>query len=194
MINKSVYLGIPLHRRRNRRWLVVGYWAAALVFFASTSGLFQDARREGSQFWPWLLFGFVFSLLAMFLGGSGVGGPIPGWDGTSTELPYWSPLAVACRAIRRMTGQSQPDPQSTPFDERDLWLRNAAYYEAYKLLQQLVIPIAGGLLMAFVTVWSRYKFAAIPVFLLLILVTYNLPQSLILWFEPDMDSQMEGPE
>jgi hypothetical protein len=74
-----------------------------------------------------------------------------------------------------------------PFDERDIRLRNAAHFEAYRIFRMIIVPIAIVLAIVFDTVWTNYQRLGAPLLILLWLLVFNLPQSLILWFEPDME-------
>jgi hypothetical protein len=163
MINKATYLRIPLRRRKNRRWLVAGYWAVVLLCLASfywspvlqilLHGSFRGQGLAGVL--APILTGVLFGYLTTCLGGVSERGPITAWDG--------------------------------PFDERDIRLRNAAHFEAYRIFRMIIVPIAIVLAIVFGTVWANYQRLGAPLLILLWLLVFNLPQSLILWFEPNME-------
>lgn len=170
MIKKTVYLGIPLARRRNRRWLVVGYWVVVLAFLASLNsnpamktlllGRFPSHGWVGPV--ATLLSSVFFGYLTACLGGVSERGMLSEWDG--------------------------------PLDERDIRLRNAAHFEAYRIFRMIIFPFALILAVLFGTVWSRYQKLAAPLLLLLWCLVFSLPQSLILWHEPDVAPDMEIPQ
>ena len=81
----------------------------------------------------------------------------------------------------------EPDSDSgAALDERTIRLRNAAHYEAYKIVRILVfvVPL---LILCFSTIWRSVSWLGAPIGLILALLALNLPQSLILWFEPDLE-------
>ena len=66
MINKRTYLGIPLLCRRNRRWLVMAYWASVLLIFLLISiWCYQRslAAIRVMHWWEGPLFGIIFGSL-----------------------------------------------------------------------------------------------------------------------------------
>ncbi|MGA3082390.1 MAG: hypothetical protein ABSD44_13635 [Terracidiphilus sp.] len=166
MINKSTYLGIPLRRRKNRRLLVGGYWAVVLLFleFIYCSPVLQIlllGRFPGNGWLGFLsimLTGPLFGYLTTCLGGVSGNGLISDWDG--------------------------------PFDERDIRLRNAAHFEAYRIFRVIIViivPLTMVVVIVFGTFWSHYQRLSVPLLSLLWFLVFSLPQSLILWFEPDME-------
>jgi hypothetical protein len=163
MIKKATYLGIPIRRRKNRRWLVVSYWIVVLVFLASLhwNPAMQSLLlgRFPSHGWAGpvatILTSVLFGYLTTCLGGVFERGMLSEWDG--------------------------------PLDERDIRVRNAAHFEAYRIFRMIIFPFALILAVVFGTVWSHYQKLAAPLLLLLWCLVFSLPQSLILWFEPDME-------
>jgi hypothetical protein len=115
-----------------------------------------------------------------------------------TPPPRWTPLEVADRLICRWKQGSSENQIDRSFDERDIRLRDRAHYQAYRVLRSilglaviLVIPI----LFASDTpdLIRRYGLLFIPLICLLVLVVWSLPQSIILWSEPDMEPETEDP-
>jgi hypothetical protein len=163
MIGKTSYLGIPLRLRRNRRWLVTGYWLVVLsslgfLYWGPVLQILLQGRFLGhgrAEVFAPLLTGLLFGYLTTCLGGVSGRGLLPEWDG--------------------------------PFDERDIRLRNAAHFEAYKIFRMIIFPIAMMLAIVFGTIWSHYQQLGAPLLMLLWFLVFSLPQSLILWFEPDME-------
>ena len=187
MINKRTYLGIPLLCRRNRRRLVVGYWISVLFVLIFGSVICWREALSLTRWWVGPVIGLAIGTLITFLGGVGSVGPIPNFDGDTTPPPKWAPLAIVDSSIRRLKHETRKNVAEYPLDERDLRLRNAAHYEAYRLLREFVVPIAGAIFVALLVSPSRYKLLAAPIILFFVLVIYNLPQTLILWWEPDME-------
>lgn len=188
MINQRTFLGIPLARRRTRRWLVVGYWTSATALLAF-GGLLNLARPGWfAQAWYAPFLGLVCGYLGSMLGGNRPGGPVRDFEGRAADRPEL--LDNTIRTLMKPANREW-QRENRPLDERDIRLRNAAHYEAYRLLELIVLPIAGALFMAFATTLSRYKVLCVPIFVLTFLVVYNLPQSLILWTEQDMEERDE---
>jgi hypothetical protein len=82
--------------------------------------------------------------------------------------------------------------EDRPLDERDIRLRNAAHYNAYSLLKWVIFfGFIFGISADLNHLLLRIKPTIIPLLGLFVLVVFNLPQSLILWFEPDMEERDE---
>lgn len=185
MISRSVYLGISMCRRRARRRLVVGYWTAVVLMLALGA---VTAHQRPGLFDPWwvpLLIGGFLGTATVFLGGSARLGPLPDFDSDPTPPPAWVPLQVANRILSRGAGNG--DFSIASLDERDFRLRDRAHYSAYRFLRQWLIWALISAYVLFQYIYPHHEFLAIPVYALLILVVFNLPQSLILWTEPDME-------
>jgi hypothetical protein len=186
MINRRSYLGIPMARRRNRRLLVAAYWVSVLAILISASEMFY--RSAFPKHW-WTIFiagGLIGSLIA-FLGGAGQIGPVADFDGDTTPPSRWIPLEMADALVRRLRGDRSENRIDAAMDERDIRLRNAAHYEAYRVLREIVLPALIAAFVIFHFFLTRYEYISIPIYCLLLLVIYNLPQSLILWWEPDIE-------
>lgn len=189
MISRRVWLGIPLGRRRNRRRLVVGYWFFALVFLSFLGS--EPVRAWYSQRFPAslgasVLTGLIFGCLIAFLGGNEGIGPLSSFDGSYSDWRKWSLLEALDRAVCRMRG-IKLEAEESVLDERDIRLRNAAHYEAYRVVARIILPLSVAIGIAFATIWSVHKWLALPVFGLAFLAVWNLPQTLILWWEPDVE-------
>jgi hypothetical protein len=163
MINKVTYLGIPLRRRKNRRLLVAGYWAVVLLFL-----------------------GFIYysPVLQILSRGSFLGN---GWLGFPCIMLTGILFGHLTTCLGGVSGKGLISEWDGPIDERDIRLRNAAHFEAYQIFRIIIVPIAMLSVIAFATVWSHYQRLAVPLLPLLWFLVFNLPQSLILWFEPDME-------
>jgi hypothetical protein len=185
MISRRIWFGIPLGRRSNRRWLVAGYWAVSVAVLGSLwSPAMNLLMMHG--FWPPLLIGLTYGSLAVFLGGTSGIGPVSSFDGDFSSWSKWSLVGALDTIICKVRG-AEPDTSESLLDERDIRLRNAAHYEAYRIVMRIILPLGVALGFAFATIWSRYKLFAVPVFGVAFLVLLNLPQTLILWWEPDVD-------
>ena len=189
MINRRSYLGIPMARRRNRRWLVAGYWASvvAILGFASAAIHQTGFSISPKNWWMPFLIGLLIGTSLVFLGGSAQIGPVADFDGDTTPPSRWILVEMVDTLIRRLTDNHSENRVDSAMDERDVRLRNAAHFEAYRLLRSALIPLGIAAVFVFQFVLKGYAFLSIPIYCLLILLIYNLPQTLILWWEPDIE-------
>ncbi|MGD0912137.1 MAG: hypothetical protein ABR928_09580 [Terracidiphilus sp.] len=174
-------------RRRTRRIVVAAYWLVALGII----GVYQWAQffRPGHNPAAGLIFPLqVLVFLPAILGGVRAGGmvkpfsgvhfvPLDGRDYTQTLFGPPRPL------IGSMT------TSDAILDERERLQRDSVHFAAYTLARWLafiliVLQCASGLVSPALT--SRVGAAA---FLLIALVLWSLPQTLILWNEPDVETQ-----
>jgi hypothetical protein len=188
MIAKESYLGISLATRRNRRMLVVGYWLIVALAATVAPGWFRYIGNLATRSVPGLIFaictGAGVGWLLTALGGMGGKGPVSNFEPPETS---WTQLWRVARGWRGRKGPSE----LTALDERDIRLCNAAHYEAYKAVRliALVVPI---LIILFGTILRRHLWLASSAILVLVLVVFNLPQSLILWWEPDIKETQQS--
>ena len=146
--------GISMVSRERRRWLVVLCYAAfsllILLGFAASS----DSAR------------FILVLFAVFAG-------------TCIRFVIFYRLAkdVVLPGQEAMLGPSLNTlfHKSGP-DERQVAVRNAAYYRAYRVVAAYLLLIMS------VGSWTVAGEAA---WLLLVVLVFTLPQAIILWTEPD---------
>ena len=187
MIRKGTYLGLPLAGRKNRRMLVLGYWM--IVAFAAVVAATWFRYEESLPVRPHLndigtilaglCSGLCFGWLLTALGGLNSRGPVSSFE------PPPSRISELWRVARGWHGRKRLGEESA-LDERDIRLCNAAHYEAYKVVRgvALLLPV---LIVLFGTAFRKTLWLAPPIGLVLLLVVFNLPQTLILWNEPDME-------
>jgi hypothetical protein len=83
-------------------------------------------------------------------------------------------------------GMKPGSPEMEEIDEREMAVRNVAHLQAFRVIHLYSVLIAITLL-----VWHEvspstiFRFAAIAL-LLLALLTFTLPQAIVLWTEPDV--------
>ena len=180
MINTRSFLGISMTKRHTRRLLVVGYWSVVLTLIGivllslRTSGTFFGMPAE----WPFML---IVVLMAGLLGGYGNLGLVRAFDGRSSEdrmLVDYSFMALSDIAARKEA------EKETRLDERERNLRNAAHYKAYSAVRWVGFVC----FFAFMPQQARMTVSLREAFLsLLFLGIWGLPQTIILWTEPDME-------
>jgi hypothetical protein len=172
MITKKSFLGIPLARRSTRRGLVAGYW--------STVGL----QMVGLWFAPhvrpiWVrivngvLFLFLFWIFRQLSGGT-----VRSLENGAVREGFLAGFG------RGFTGAR---PEDRPLDEREAGLRDRAHFGAFNILRGLLVALL--LLEGFMPDQPAQLVASSrgDLFFWLVVISYSLPQTLILWTEPDME-------
>ena len=166
MFKTTTFAGIPMMTRRNRRALVVGTYlllAGATVLLGVTKGM-----KFESPFWIILVFSGVSR--AVF------GALIP--QETVSERRIEKPVDLGLAA-----SGPRPDP---PPDERDVALRNEAYFQAFRVVAMFsVIVFALIIMMQDPTSWARLNLLQVFGAVLVVLVL-TLPQAILLWSHPDL--------
>lgn len=175
MIPTSRYMGGRLvAKRRNRRWYVAFYWGFIVPADAFVVGhIFARAHQE------WI---FYVAAVVMVLNL---------WTMSRFGLKPMGPLAVRPdpETLRELRGAAETREimADWTFDEREARERDRAVFRAYRWMLSFsflwfaALTIAEG-------VWPECARWLGPVFLtLLIAVIAGLPQSLILWTEPDVE-------
>jgi hypothetical protein len=203
MIGKKI-LGVPMQRRQNRRWFVLGYW---LAVFAALAVLWQfpmppDVRRW-TTFLPLLLTLGAASNLPLLLGGFSVGGAVSFYEGRRFKLRNANPSA-AWRAWSWIWGKGWRRVASTPegleqlhrflravkpADERETQLRDQAHHAAHRI--QMWMIYAGAVAYLAISainleLLARYGFVLLE---LLLVASMSLPQSCILWTTLDIEPE-----
>jgi len=181
MISKRKLFGISLARRQARRWLVLGFWAVNLSLAVVVSLL---TGKYGASYWllySWQL--ISLPLLTGLLGGEGKRGAVRAFEGctseeqAATDNTYMTPEDIAERKRRE---------SKLRLDERDVNMRNAAHYKAYSALRWFIFvafPVMA------VPPPREWLFLRSILLLTLFLAVWCLPQTLILWTEPDMEAE-----
>jgi hypothetical protein len=120
------------------------------------------------------------------LGGTWSNGMIRAFDGHepkndgTDDYSFMTPEDIKARkALERLKR----------IDERDVNIRNSAHYRAYSALRWIV---PAGLFLLIAEPYRRHPFLVPAIYVLLLLVVSGLPQSILLWTEPDMEPADEG--
>jgi hypothetical protein len=177
------WLGISFMRRRTRRWVVATYWVWVAYF--SFLILRKEFRVGVDGVGAPLLVSMVVTFPAV-LGGVRSGGAVKPFRGFGWIRPmsrndlvglFEQPLAVS----------GNLDQSDDDLDEREKRLRDRVHFLAHTLSRWfalLLFAVLIGLGVKDSTVAARVG----PVFFFLMnLVLWSLPQSLILWNEPDIE-------
>lgn len=168
MIYKRSFLGIPIARRSNRRWLIVGYWTVVLALTLSAVALLSEHRRSSAGLQVLCTYVFIFAA-------TGLGRMV--WETSFTPDPGIRTLFdSALREQRR---------KNPPMDERQRREWERAHATAYALLSLAAIfalPLQPWRLL------PQASELRVPLILFVVLAIVNLPQSILLWNEPDMET------
>ena len=174
MIEQTKFLGMPLRTQRQRRLLVVLYYAVLIVFAAV--GLCMDKKSWG----PLVAQTFVFGGL---LGGIRMGGPVKAYAQPNFPLDMDSTVHTLNLEGRKPFDTSLPEAWA-PLDERERTQRDIAHYTAYRILRWSFGLFVLGYFA--VTLGAATWLADKTLFLLWLFLLYvlSLPQSVVLWTEP----------
>jgi hypothetical protein len=180
MIKRRSLLGIPLARRSARRLFVVGYWAVALLLVAAESQLWGSNPNQFLVRWILVL---ILSLPG-YLGGTDPRGAVREFNGPTPDDPDstdYTFMTVDDIAAKKL------EERERRLDERDTMLRNAIHYRAYAILRRSAILVAFSLLVLSMPTFARFAHLRMLLLWCVFIVFMSLPQSIILWTEPDME-------
>jgi hypothetical protein len=171
MLRTPAFLGFSMVRRTNRRLLVATTYAILLALMATVIIILPSGRRDDA-IW-----------MCLFLAYFGVSRAILGRLVEDTVLPVSRGAGlISLRLAPRHRGEDEPD-------ERDVAVRNAAYFEAYRALAvySIALWVASPLF---------FSMSGSTSFRLLLLLTMplpamalTLPQAVLLWNEPDVPEE-----
>ncbi len=171
MIYKQSFLGIPIAPRSNRRWLVVAYWAIA--FSVTTLAMQILYSHPQSPTGPRVIIVYLF-----IFGASGLSRIV--WDTSFTVKNVSAGIRTLFDSA--LVGKRTANP---PRDERERNDWNKAHITAYAWLSLAAIFALPVQLWHYLLPDSKQ--VREPLIWLLLLVILNLPQSILLWNEPDME-------
>lgn len=179
----SKLFGFSVARRSTRRFLVVLYWLGIAAFAVA---FLLDQMRHTLDVFGIIIAMQIFINLPSLLGGVRAGGVIKPYRGVR-----FAPLLDRDEVQTVFGGPKSVIGSATAadlaLDERETRLRDRVHFVAYTLMRWLTLAIfAGFALLAMLRPdWTRQ--AALFGFILLGLVLWSLPQTLILWNEPDVE-------
>jgi hypothetical protein len=171
MLRTPVFLGFPMSRRHNRRLLVAVTYATLLPLMAAVIVVVPGVN-------PYLAVWMCF-ILAYNVASRAILGRLT----KDTVLP--ERRGGQLTSLRLAPGQ--PRGEEEP-DEREVAVRNAAHFEAYRVLAMysIIIWVALPLLLPFSlsasTLVRVLELLAMP----LLAIALTLPQAVVLWTEPDV--------
>lgn len=166
MIEQTSFLGMPLRKRSQRRLVVVGYYALLLALVAI-------AIWGGEHFWA-SLSGITVALGGL-LGGLRRGGPVK---------PYGKVHEPIELQTLNLEGRRSFDV-SEPLDERERGQRDHAHFTAYRVLYVTLAVAALVYVVCLVQIPETTQRATPPLLWALFVYVLSLPQSVLLWTEPE---------
>jgi len=172
MLKTPIFLGFSTVRRNNRRLLVAVTYAAFLALMGTAIIIVPSRGRDAVV---WVCVTLVYSVAS---------GQILGRFVKDTVLPEIRGGEMTSLGLtpRRHRGEDEPD-------ERDVAVRNAAYFEAYRALAVYSIivwatlPLISELSAS--TALRLLQLLALP----LVMMALTLPQAVVLWTEPDVPEE-----
>jgi hypothetical protein len=174
MIQQTKFWGMPIRTQRQRRLLVVLYYL--LLAAMAGVGFWLEPKSLG------FLIQFAF-LMAVLLGGISYEAPVKAYE----RLPV--PLGADGPQTLNLSGRRENHLYLwTPLDERERIERNQAHYTAYRILRWSLGLVA--LVYVFSLNWThpgatRDLGKHLPVMVwVLVVYVLSLPQSVVLWTEP----------
>ena len=167
LVNRRI-LGISLNSRRNRRWLVVLIYVFLGILFIVGSlehvGIFME-------FWFFIYPALIINTLIF------------------GNFIFWK------KRYGGLLKPFTPDPER-PNDERELAARDSAHYRAYKALTFFIFLMV----ILCIELPAGYRKGLSPTELLFFVrmsgyglysIAITLPQAILLWREPDIESEPE---
>jgi hypothetical protein len=177
MISTNKPLGFSIARQGKRRGLLVAYWCAILACLCILMGGFIRGGLAAQMAFNALIW------LPILLGGVVSGGLVKPFNGI-----HFTSLQESGKVQTLL----HPAPLSSIeedalLDERESRVRDRVHFISYTAARWLALALlcVYGLLGAFEAAWlSR---VGPLLFYLLVLTLWSLPQTLILWNEPDVE-------
>jgi hypothetical protein len=172
--------GWSINRRSTRRWIVVAYWLfVALVVYAIP----HYTLRHNGAFLGFQLIE-ILVLLPMLLGGVRAGGAIKSFRGLRSPA-----YALMDQRMISLFRRDTAVEQEIELDERETRLRDRVHFVAYTVVRWLAMALV-VLYGVFGMMNPKWQAITGPVFLfVIVMVLWGLPQSIILWNEPDVEAE-----
>lgn len=168
-MEKDSLFGISMVRRRNRRALVFATYALLLMITAIIL-----------TFHPWVTVWVWFVLVFNLTGGLVFGKLVKQMTFPERSTPAVATIGIVDR------------PPKESLDERELSVRNAAYFMAFRILalySTAFFVSVHYLLLYKATIAPRLILALmIPV----LVMVMTLPQAIVLWSEPDFPAESDA--
>lgn len=176
MIYASKPLGLSIASRGTRRWMLVAFWcviAASLCTLGASDGHGSLATQTAFN---------MLIFLPLLLGGVCAGGLVKPFRG----IRFVPLQARGVQTLLHASALSEVQ-ESARLDERESRLRDRVHFIAYTVSRWLALVLTG--VCALLGTYSTVPLSRVGplLFYLLTLTLWSLPQTLILWSEPDME-------
>lgn len=182
MLRNVSVLGVDMNRRSNRRMLVLLTYTAVMVItvaFSLAVVYVPRIRIELLAGGMWF-FTTVWFLIAYFVFGR-IASPFP-----LVPLFRYPP-----QLVDRGLGLSATVPPDEPQpDERDLAIRNSAYYVAYNIFMWICLGGFVALPLYENAPPVMHKIIRFTAVILLGVLAFTLPQAVVLWRERDLPTEV----
>jgi hypothetical protein len=186
MIVRSAVLGISLERRSTRRLLVVCFWAAitALTVLEGLRAADLLPRLHKADPMPYGATDGLTSALLLYIVIRLSLSNIVDFEGR--EFKASTPIAFLNGFVDGFRSMGINNTSLAKVDERTASIRNLTHFDAYRKLRSFV-------LWAVVLLWflprglEHQKWLGAPLSFHFFLGLMFLPQTLVLWTEPDME-------
>jgi hypothetical protein len=173
MLRTPAFLGFSMVRRNNRRLLVATTYATLVALMATIIVIFPSGRHNANVIW--VCFFLAYNVVSRTVFGKLV---------KDTVIPEarGGELISLGLAPRRHRNQDEPD-------EREVAIRNAAYFKAYRALAVYSIAIWVASPLFFVLKAATAVRGLQLLIMPLLAMALTLPQAIVLWNEPDMPEE-----
>jgi hypothetical protein len=182
----STLFGHSLARRRTRRWLVGVFWGGLVpLLCVGFQGCFFIAR--GSFALNTLNFALlVIFWITIYLGGVRAGGWVKPFRTQKKARNILQPLFA-----KPQPTQSELIAQELAMDERESFQRDHIHFAAYFIARIMTLFLFA--LYCTLGFWNQelLRQAGPLLFFILMITLWSLPQTLILWTEPDLEPEAE---
>ena len=173
MLNNPTFLGFSMQRRNSRRRLVAATYAVLLALMAVTIVVIRsEPRARVAGFASTFIFTIAFNLVSLSIFGR-----------LAKETVLYR---VRGSEITSLGLVSHPPRNDDDLDERELAVRNAAYFTAYRAVAVYSMIAWTALIYSFELSASKALSMVLWLFIPLLTMTLTLPQAVILWREPDV--------
>ncbi|HEV2348390.1 MAG TPA: hypothetical protein VG028_00935 [Terriglobia bacterium] len=172
MLSTPTVLGISMAPRNNRRLLVAATYSTLLALMAAAIIILPSGRQIDAI---WMCFVVGYHVVSRAIFGRLV---------KDTVFPQLREGGMTSLGLAPRSHRSDDEP-----DEREVAVRNAAYFKAYRALAMYSIAICAASPLLF----SLRGSIAVRVLLVLTMplwvMAWTLPQAVVLWTEPDVPEE-----
>ena len=187
MIVKRAVFGISLARRSTRRLLLACFWTTIAAFAGVMALRAADLLLRLHKTDPMPIGatdGLTAALIFYLLSRAALGNVV---DFEGSEFKASSPIPFLNGFIDGFRSAGINNTHFAKIDERTVSIRNLVHFDAYRKLRSVVLWTA--LLLIFLSsTLEQHKWLAAPLCFIFFLGLMFLPQTLVLWTEPDMEA------